>query len=250
METCVHVPPITGDMGLFLDVDGTLLDLAGRPSDVVVPASLLDGLRAVERFLAGAVALVSGRTIEDLDRLFAPLRLRAVGVHGAQIRFAPDGPILDDEDKRLSAADWDALQAVLDGFPGTFAENKGHAFAVHYRAVPSLGPALGAALQDFVARRRDLVVMPGHCVFEVKHATHTKGRAVDRLMARAPFAGRIPVFIGDDTTDEAGFAEALARGGRAYSVGRTLPGLTDTFARPAAVREWLAQLAKGALLDS
>jgi trehalose 6-phosphate phosphatase len=224
--------------------------LAARPADVVVPASLRDALCAADRFLMGAVALVSGRTIDDLDRLFAPLRLRVVGVHGAEIRFTAHGPILHDERNRPSPADWRALEGVLADFPGVFAENKRYAFAVHYRDVPGLGPRLGPALPAFALQRPGLIVMPGHCVFEVKHALHTKGSAVDRLMEREPFAGRIPVFIGDDTTDEAGFAAALARGGRAYSVGRTLPGLTDQFARPAAVREWLAQLATRALLDS
>ena len=128
-----------GPVALFLDVDGTLLDFAERPHEVVTPAGLVAALAKAERKLEGALALVSGRAIDDLDRLFEPLRLRASGVHGAQMRFDPSEPATASPGAvELPASLWAALARAVGEFPGAFAENKRFSFAVHYRLAPSL----------------------------------------------------------------------------------------------------------------
>jgi trehalose-phosphatase len=137
-------------IGLFLDVDGTLLDLAPSPGAIEVPTGLRDTLAAAERSLDGALALVSGRPIGQLDRLFAPLRLRASGTHGAEIRQSADTPGKWLTQARLPERAWRDLGQLLDGFPGTFAENKEVGFAVHYQFAGADEVQLVAALRDFV----------------------------------------------------------------------------------------------------
>jgi trehalose 6-phosphate phosphatase len=235
------------EAALFLDVDGTLLDLAPRPGAVVVPPSLVETLALAEKALDGALALISGRSIEDLDRLFAPLRLCASGVHGAQVRFAPRGADRPNEEAEgLPRRLWMALTELLFDFPGTFAENKRYSFAVHYRTVPKLEGALADALEELVGAHSnlDLALMHGHCVYELKRRGFDKGKAIEGFIARKPFSGRVPIFIGDDTTDEAGFAAVVRAGGHAFSVGGLRPGASFAFPSPESVRRWLAAFSR------
>jgi len=233
-------------IGLFLDVDGTLLDLAPRPEAVEVPADLCDALAAAERSLDGALALISGRPIEQLDRLFAPQRLRASGAHGAEIRRAADAPSAWLTEARLPEPAWRDLLRLLERFPATFAENKGVGFAVHHRFAGAPAAELAAALQDFIGGLgpRELELSAGYRILEIKPAGLNKGTAIECFMAEKPFAGRRPVFVADDVMDRAGFDMALALGGFAFSVGAALPGLSGWFARPEAVRAWVGQLAR------
>ena len=233
-------------IALFLDVDGTLLDLAPSPEAVEVPAGLRDTLAAAEQRLNGALALVSGRPIEQLDRLFAPLRLRASGIHGAQIRQSADGAGRWLTQARLPDRAWPDLLRLLEAFPGTLAENKGISFAVHYRNSAAAEEELVVALQHFIAAfaELDLELIAGHRVFEIRLPGFDKGKAIASFMAREPFAGRRPVFVADDRMDRAGFDAALALGGFAFSVGAALPGLSGWFAGPRAVRAWVGQLAR------
>lgn len=233
-------------IGLFLDVDGTLLDLAASPEAVEVPNGLLDTLAAAERRLDGALALVSGRPIEELDRLFAPLRLRSSGVHGAQIRQSADGAGRWLTLARLPEGAWPQLLRLLDAFPGTLAEDKGISFAVHYRNSAAAEEELGVALRHFIEgfAELDLELIAGHRVFEIRLPGFDKGKAIVRFMAGEPFAGRRPVFVADDRMDRAGFDAALALGGLAFSVGAALPGLSGWFRRPEAVRAWVGRLAR------
>jgi trehalose 6-phosphate phosphatase len=233
-----------GGIALFLDVDGTLLDLAPRPTAVVVPASLIASLARAQRALGGALALVSGRSIEDLDHLFAPLSLRASGVHGAEIRITP--PEIERHDEALMELPrklWMALTEALFDFPGTFAENKRFSFAVHYRTVPVLKRRLREALERLVAahERMNLALIHGHSVFEIKPRGFDKGRAIERFIERPPFLGRVPIFIGDDSPDEAGFAAVVQHGGQAFSVGHERPNVSGVFRGPECVRRWLAE---------
>lgn len=235
---------------LFLDIDGTLLDVAPRPDEVTVPPALREHLAQAAETLGGALALVSGRPIGDIDRLFAPLRLPASGQHGSEWRAAPDlatevvaaQPV--PPDLREIA---EALRA-LD--PGIVVEQKSHALAVHYRDAPELGPALGEKLRQALNGHAGMALMPGKLVWEVKDASQTKGTAVSRFMAEPRFAGRRPVFIGDDRTDEDGFRAAEALGGLALPVGARVQHWTHPggpgFTGPAAVREWLADFAQNA----
>ncbi len=233
-------------IGLFLDVDGTLLDLAPTPDAVEVPAALLHDLAGAERRLGGALALVSGRPIEELDRLFAPLRLRASGVHGAEIRQSGEAQTTWLARNRLPPEAWQALLDLLHGFPDTFAENKCVGFTVHHRFVDADKAPLAAALAGLIARFPSfrLELVPGRRVFELRAPGFHKGTAIERFMAGPPFAGRRPIFVADDQMDDPGFNAVLALGGLAYSVGEKRPGLTGWFPRPAAVREWLGQIAQ------
>jgi trehalose 6-phosphate phosphatase len=240
----MHAEHDLSTISLFLDVDGTLIDLAPRPTDVVVPASLIADLERAKARLDGALALVSGRTISDLDRLFHPLRLKASGVHGAEFRLSAEGPIETARVAPLPAEAWADLVLRLNRFPGTLAENKVFSYAVHYRAVPDVAPALEMELETFVADHDtlDLRIMGGHSVFEIKPPGINKGAAIERFLATPLFAGRKPVFFGDDVTDLPGFATVLAHGGYAYGVARGEAGLSGTFADPQAVRQWLADV--------
>jgi trehalose 6-phosphate phosphatase len=234
-------------IGLFLDVDGTILDFADHPDGVDMPDRLIEHMVRVERCLAGAFALVSGRPIESLDRLFTPVRFRASGVHGAEIRLSPEGPCERLTNCNLSRELWDGLAAVLTGFPGTFAEDKRVSFAVHYSADPHEEAELALALAAFLAQWRStgrIEMIRSRRVLEIKLAGFDKGRAIDRFMAEAPFEGRIPVFIADDPADWPGFEAVLARGGIGYSVGRVMPGLSGSFCGPAAVRAWLGSIGR------
>lgn len=229
------------EFGLFLDVDGTLIDIAPNPDAVVVPRSLVGDLERAERILDGALALVSGRTIEDLDRLFHPLRLKASGVHGAEFRFDGSHRTALSEAPPLPDQAWAELLELLRRFPGTLAENKSFSFAVHYRSVPARGPALEKALRRFIDKHEALAlrILPGHFVFELKRPEFDKGVAISRFLEQEAFKGRRPIFIGDDVTDLPGFETVMSKGGLAYSVNYSAPGVIGTFRNPAAVRNWL-----------
>ncbi|MGD0761883.1 MAG: trehalose-phosphatase [Roseiarcus sp.] len=245
MKASIDAPP-PDRMALFLDVDGTLLDLAASPTAVVVPGGLVECIAGVEQALGGALALVSGRTLGELDRLFSPLRLRASGVHGAEIRYDPLTPaVIVDAAVALPARLWRSLNACLADFPGAFAENKRFSFAVHYRAAPSCAADLREALRRLVAAEAvaDVEIIDARLAFEIKGRGFDKGSAINRFLTRSPFAGRVPIFIGDDWTDEAGFAAVVQRHGAAYSVGRVRPGVTGVFSEPSMVRDWLESLA-------
>jgi trehalose 6-phosphate phosphatase len=201
----------------FLDVDGTLLGFKDRPEDVVADAELLSLLRRLRQAAGDAVALVSGRMISDLDRIVAPLVLPIGGVHGAELRFA---------DGRREALDGEALSDVLDAAqafvearPGLRLEIKGGStFAIHYRAAPDRKDEVASFLDEAIANR-DLMVQHGKMVAEIKSSRCHKGLAIATLMETKPFAGRVPLFIGDDLTDEHGFQSVVALGGVAIKVG-------------------------------
>lgn len=240
--------PNPGTIGLFLDVDGTLLDIAPRPEAVEVTASLLRDLTAAQTVLGGALALVSGRPIAELDGLFAPLRLAASGVHGAELRRRPDSAVTLLAEGRLGDDAWAALCRLLAEFPGSYAENKGVSFAVHYPLpgtdIDRVEHALRSLMERIASSSEPLHLIAGHAVFEMQLRGFDKGRAIRRFMKQPPFLGRRPVFIGDDEIDRAGFETALRLGGFAYSVGIVVPGLSGRFANPSAVRAWLHELGR------
>ncbi len=237
---------INGPVALFLDVDGTLLDLAERPDRVVTPSGLVTTLAKTERKLGGALALISGRALDDLDRLFEPLRLRASAVHGAEARLDPEAPAVPSPAAtEMPESLWTALTGALSEFPGAFAENKRYSFVVHYRLAPRAEAPLREAVMRLVEAepRIRVEVMTAHCAIELKAPGYDKGQAIASFLSDPVFAGRAPVFIGDDATDEAGFAVVSARGGLAYSVGRRRPGTVGAFECPRDVRDWLAEFA-------
>lgn len=233
-----------GTIALFLDIDGTLLDVAASPEAVIVPPGLAAALALLERSLDGALALVTGRRIAAADRLFAPLRLVTAGVHGAEIRAKPGG------ETRALAADLpknliDGLRDLTRAAPGVVVETKGAGVAVHYRAAPEVGPMLEAALGTMLAATPGaLKLTAGRKIFEIGPPQLSKGSAVETLANLAPFRGRFPVFIGDDKGDEPAFAAVERLGGVAFKVaGEHFQGGGTHFGGPAEVRTWLAGLA-------
>ena len=227
--------PIAPDMAaLFLDFDGTLVEIAPRPQAVTVPPGLPALLDRLGRRFGGAVAIVSGRPLAQLEALL-PVALPMAGDHGATLRSAPGTPprLLD---LPAPPADWlHQAEALAAAFPGALLERKAHGFVLHHRLAPEAAGISRAALERMVGARDDFVLMPARMAWEVKPRAVSKGTAVAELMTKPAFAGRMPVFIGDDVTDEAGMAAARDAGGLGLR-------LQDAFGTPAALRAWLARL--------
>ncbi len=227
---------------LFLDFDGTLVDLAERPEGVFAPAGLLDTLTALRDALGGALAVVSGRPIEQLDHFLAPLTLAAAGVHGAERRSA-DGTLTHAEVPSLARVDAAAV-ALQAQHPALLIERKRGSLALHYRAAPQLQAICTAAMHNAVHASDGLVLLPGKMVLEAKAASIGKGIAIAALLREPPFAGRTPIFIGDDVTDEAGFDAVQAAGGRGIKVGPEASSARLRLNSPDAVRTALMQAAQ------
>jgi trehalose 6-phosphate phosphatase len=230
---------------LLLDVDGTIVDFAPVPDGVAVPGPLLASLARLHKRTGGALALVSGRMIDDLDRLFSPLELPAIGGHGAQIRPSSRGAIQRNYQDR--AIDSECLQPVaalslMD--EGVIVENKATSLAIHYRQAPHLENLLKSVTTAIADRCKDLEILYGKAVIEMKPAHFTKGTAVHALMQQPPFRGRRPFFVGDDATDQSVFSMLTAYGGIGYSVERLMPGAAGMFGSPHEVRSWLAALCR------
>src|SRR3954454_3125694 len=236
--------PHLSETALLLDIDGTLLDLMPTPREVWVPPGLAETLHRLHRRTNGALALVSGRSLNDIDLIFAPDQFPAVGGHGAEMRIEADSeavsahaPPMDKELKRR-------LAAIARLSPGILLEDKGYSLALHYRLAPHAEKAIYAAVSLIRADlpNAPIEVMPGKCVCEIKHSGFSKASAVRELMTHEPFIGRRPLFVGDDVTDESVFAIMPDIGGLAFSVGRRAKGVAGHFDDPGDVRAWLAHL--------
>ena len=237
------IPSVTDNSALFLDIDGTILDLARTPGAVVVPPELPAALERLRDRLEGALALVSGRSLAMVDNLFLPFRPAAVGCHGAEVRGAQGlvtelGPPIPDTVRAL-------FRELAGLFPGLLLEDKGHALALHYRQAPQAWPELEAIMErnQDLFRAEHVSILHGKAVIDARPVGVDKGAGVRALMAIAPFAGRIPLFGGDDTTDLDVFRILGELGGRGFSVGRRFPGVEYVFPTPRAVRQWLARMA-------
>jgi trehalose 6-phosphate phosphatase len=239
--------PQLHDTALLLDIDGTLLDLAPTPREVWVPPGLAKTLNRLLDKTAGALALVSGRSLNDIDLIFAPEQFPGVGGHGAEMRISTDSeavathaPPMDKELKRR-------LAAIARLSPGILLEDKGYSLALHYRLAPHAEKAIYEAVSLIRADlpNAPIEVLPGKCVCEIKHSGFNKATGVLELMTHEPFKGRRPIFIGDDVTDESVFAIMPELGGFAFSVGRRAKGVNGHFDEPSDVREWLARLVDG-----
>jgi trehalose 6-phosphate phosphatase len=239
---------------LYLDIDGTVLDIAPRPDAVDVPSWLIPLLQRLWLRMGGAVAFVTGRTIEEADRLFHPLRLPAVGVHGAELRVS--GETLRFEEAlghRLQRSE-PYLREQLAAVSGVTVENKRHAIALHYRAAPDRGrDVLRVAQHALVALGAEFDLVVGKCVVELRPRWCTKAEGLRRLMELPPFRGRTPIFAGDDTADEEAFRYVNELGGVSVRVGeapctapRTPTAALCSLADPDALRSWLAELGQGA----
>lgn len=209
---------------VFLDVDGTILEIAETPQEVRVPETLKRLLNELCARVDGALALISGRSIADLDHLFEPLRFCAAGIHGCErreasgcVRRTPTG-----DEGSLNHAREQLAQLVLE-FPQLLLEDKGAALALHFRRMPQLQAVVYAACTKLVAELGpQFTLQPGKCVLEIRSGVCSKGLAIADFMQQAPFRGRTPVFIGDDFTDEDGFAYVNRSGGVSIRVGRPI----------------------------
>lgn len=231
-------PRLTPDAALFLDFDGTLVGIAETPEAIEVPQGLIALLTDLHEWLGGALAVVSGRQIDVLDRFLAPLRLPAAGEHGVQRRDAT-GAMREQTPPNLDAV-LDVANRLAGAHPDLLVERKHAAVALHYRRAPELESLCRDAMLGIIAKEPRLELLHGKAVFEVKPAGINKGIAIDEFLKEAPFAGRQPVFAGDDTTDESGFAVVQPRGGVAIKVGSGPSLAQHRLESPLAVFEWLA----------
>lgn len=239
-------------LAVLLDVDGTLLDIAPTPKDVTVPDDLARTLGAVSERLGGALALVSGRPIAEMDAFFTPLRLPAIGGHGAEMRPLAGGKMIDRRTMPLDPAFRQRLKDIAARHPGVLIEDKGYSLALHYRQAPKQGIGLVHDVRHAFEAWADksFELLAGKAVLEIKFAAFNKGTAVRELMTYPPFAGRTPIFVGDDRTDEDAFKVLPDFRGHAMSVGRRLPWVEGYFKSPAEVRGWLALLSGGMAIAS
>lgn len=239
-------------LALFLDVDGTLLDIAPTPDAVVVPDRLRHSLVTLHEAMGGALAFVSGRAIEQIDRLFAPFRLPAAGQHGGEIRLTRDGSTIDRARSAKIATIRDRLQDFARSRPGLLIEYKGMSVSAHYRNAAWHRDALFELVTTLVAdHAAAFELLQAHMAFDIKPRAVSKESAVAFFMAAPPFAGRLPLFIGDDRTDEDGFRAALALQGRAIRVGLDGDSIAPhRVATPNDIRQWLYQAADELALPS
>jgi trehalose 6-phosphate phosphatase len=224
---------------LFLDFDGTLVDLAEQPEDVVVPPPLIDTLRKLHGYLGGAVAIISGRPMEQLDEYLSPLRLPMAGVHGTE-RRAADGTLSLQTTYALDEVQH-AAQVLADQHPALRVEHKRGSLALHYRQAPHLADECLRAMRAAVEASPGLTLMRGKMVVEAKPGGASKGLAIDAFMHEEPFAGRQPVFIGDDFTDEVGFTVVQRLGGMGVKVGGGPSAAWHRVESPAVLRDEMAQ---------
>ena len=238
------LPAFDPDWGLFLDIDGTLVDFAARPDGVCVDPALKSILRLVLEATGGAVALISGRSIVDIDRILAPLQLPVAGQHGVERRNAAgDICVYAMPTARLRSVA-KTLERLAAQSPALLFENKGATLALHYRRVPGLAPYLIEIMHGLLASLGGgFELLAGNMVFEIKPGGANKGTAIAEFMQERPFRGRVPVFIGDDLTDEYGFKLVNSLGGHSVKVGAGVTAARWRLAGPNAVRAWLGAFA-------
>lgn len=246
LEECTqHAFRDPRSIALYLDMDGTLLELAATPEGVTIPGGLVELLGRLAEGLGGALAIVTGRRIVEVDNLLAPLRLAASGVHGVELRVSSSSS-LEIRTPDLSEQFVRALQELAGQAPGAFAEPKGSGLAIHYRLAPEAESAIAQQLQRFHEDNPGTFdIWPGRKVFEVIPKGFSKGTAISALANLPPFKDRIPIMIGDDVGDEPAFAAAEALGGYGLRVaGENFDKSRSDFNDPRAVLTWLEAFAQ------
>lgn len=232
------LPALTPDTALFLDFDGTLAELAPQPNAVRVPSGLVPTLAMLQHQLGGALAIITGRRQADIDHFLAPLRLPMASEHGAQYRFS-DGSGTDMAAPDLSSA-LQAADQLVSQHGGLLLEHKTSSMALHYRHAPYLEKLCRDTLATAMEKMNGVEMLAGKYVFEVKPTGVNKGQAIAFFMSHAPFAGRTPLFAGDDVTDEAGFAAVQELGGHGIKIGQGSSLARYRCLSPASLRGWLA----------
>jgi trehalose 6-phosphate phosphatase len=234
------MPPYAANWAFFLDIDGTLLDIEGHPDDVRIGRAELDLVAGLHRATGGALALVSGRPLAGIDVLFHPLKLPIAGQHGAERRDALGKrhrhrfPV---EALHRAAA---PVRKFVARNEGLVFEDKGASVALHYRLAPQLEAAAKAVVEDAAQSAGGaLEVQVGKMVFELKPAGVDKGKTIEEFMRDTPFVGRVPVFLGDDVTDEYGFRVINRLRGHSVKIGQGETAARWRLADPAAAKAWL-----------
>lgn len=240
MTEVSSVPPLApGSYAFFFDLDGTLADIKPQPEQVFIAQPVLALLQRLAEETKGAVALISGRSMAELDRLAAPLHLPLAGVHGAERRDISGKNHCVTLEPGLVKKLREQLDTGLKALAGTRLESKGMAFALHYRQAPQHEQAIQALAQALVVEHPELALQPGKCVLEIKPRGISKGAAIAAFMQEAPFAARTPVFLGDDLTDEAGFEVVNQLGGISIKIGKGKTQAQRRLADVQAVHRWL-----------
>ena len=222
---------------LFLDFDGTMVDIAPQPQAVHVPEPLLRVLQDLRAYLGTAVAVISGRPIVQIDDFLAPLKLPTAGVHGTERRGA-DGVVTLLDTHPLDRVE-EVARALAAQHPGLLVEMKRGSLALHYRLAPALEAVVLRAMQEAVDVSPGVALLRGKMVAEAKPGGASKGRAIEDFLAEPPFTGRRPIFIGDDVTDEAGFLTVQRLGGVGIKVGHGATVAMSRLDDPLALRREL-----------
>lgn len=235
--------PALAESAFFFDFDGTIAPIVDTPSAVSVSPATIALLQDLSLACGHALAIVSGRAIEDLDHFLRPLVLPAAGMHGAQWRDS-HGVIRQTESQTPALAEMTSqLQAFADAHPGLLVETKPLSVAVHYRHAPQLEQSLGEVVEKVMRpHRAQYTLQPGKMVLEIKPSAASKKVAIERFMALPAFAQRQPVFAGDDLTDEAGFDAVNEMGGLSIKIGEGPTRAHSHLASPAHLVQWLAAL--------
>ena len=244
-ETPVAALGERSSLALFLDIDGTLVNIAPTPADVQPSPDLPRLLTNAASRLGNALAIVSGREITSIDQVTRGVVPYAAGSHGAEFRLGFGQPVLRPGPHPDIAGLGSDILALMGEWPGILVEPKRAGLAVHYRLAPNLGPRVWSGLSELLARRpqSDLSLLKGDHVVEVRSPAHNKGDAVRRIMKEPAFESRRPVFVGDDVTDEDAFVVVQEMGGTAIIVGERRPTLaTHSLASVADVLDLLAQI--------
>lgn len=229
---------------LLLDIDGTLIDIAPTPEEVVVPPTLVDTLAGISSGLAGRLALVTGRSIGAADRLLFPLKLPAAGIHGAELRRAANGPV-ECQEAQLPESLVASVERIARDAAGARVERKGVSLTIHFRNSTSDGSGLETRIREVVnSHSPSPRIQHGRKVLELLPAHVSKAKAMEAILQAPPFRGRRPITIGDDAADEPGFALARRFGGVGLRVaGEHFRRDEANFLQPEDVRNWLGNLA-------
>jgi trehalose 6-phosphate phosphatase len=239
------------NVAFFLDIDGTLFDIVPLPAAVRAGKADFELLTALYEAAGGAVALVSGRPIAGIDKIFRPVKLPAAGQHGVERRDAR-GRV---HRHAVSTGPWEAAVGPLREYAalheGLIFEDKGLSLALHYRLAPEMENDVRAMLEAAAARLGPgFEVLPGKMVFELRPGGRDKGVAIEEFLHERPFAHRVPVFLGDDVSDEYGFTVVNRLGGHSVKVGAGPTAARWSVPDPAAARAWLAQWIAAAPVES
>lgn len=216
-----HTPPPLpdGQIALFFDIDGTLAPIAERPEQACIPGETITILQMLRQYTGGAVAFISGRNLEEIDRLSGG-PYPAAGQHGLEMRGASGAVERQEQHREVIVRVAEHLRAIAAEHPGLLVEEKGLSVALHYRQAPKLAGLVERALVALEAQYAGLLCLQrGKMVGELRIAGGGKGAAIRSLAETAPFAGKTPIFVGDDLTDEEGFHAVNALGGISIKIG-------------------------------